>query len=520
MRTVAPFTVSLWLILAPHQSSLAQDAQLEKASTKSSSNTILVAEVVDDETGKPIESFTALPGVGRLKLFNFRWQWQPHQIHEFKSGELIWPPNGRRAYGDDQILRIEAVGYLPFVTPTIKQSANTKEKRKRTGMDQPPELKPPIQVAPGAPGKMTVRLQRDEGFSGRLVDADGNPMEGATVAVGTINFLQGNWQNIHIVRGNIYMWPKPSPNDSLRKRWERPKTVTTDKDGQFKLPSLNEKVGVVGVHESGIAIGTYQELMESRTLKLEPWARIEGQAIWNDKPAANERIQLYARRHSNEAVTDENGRFTFEQVPPGKASIGRKSGPDKSNVTLTDPSASVQLIPGITTKCVLGGRGRPVVGTITGFTNWQDVSISIHLNRRWPSISFRTKDDPTIGSFHGFISSDYYRHYDKKLLRIAEDGSFRLDDVSAESWAIVVREVAKENPEDSVNQGEGQFVIQMMPTGASDEPQDIGNIEISPKKQITLGKIFPRPQLEISPETLKKLRAQRRSLKTRNQEKK
>ncbi len=504
MRTVAQFTVSLWLILASHQSSLAQDAQPEKASTKSGSNTILVAEVVDDETGKPIESFTALPGVGRLKSFNYRWQWQPHQIHEFKSGELIWPPNERRAYGDDQALRIEAVGYLPFVTPTIKQSA--KENRKRTGMDQPPELRPPMEVAPGAPGKMTVRLQRDEGFSGQVVDADGNPMEGATVAVGTINSRQGNWQNIHVVRGNIYMWPKPSPNDSLSKRWERPKTVITDKDGRFKLPSLNEKVGVVGVHKNGIAISTYQEIMESRTLQLEPWARIEGQAIWNGKPAANERIQLYARRHGNEAVTDENGRFIFEQVPPGKASVGRNSGPEKSNVTLTDPSATVQLIPGKTTKCVLGGRGRPVVGTITGFTNWQDVSISIHLNHRWPSIRFRTKDDPTVGAFHGFISSNYYRHYDKKPFGIAEDGSFRLDDIPAESWAIVVREVAKEKPEDSANQGEEQFVIQMMPTGDSNEPQDIGSIEISPKKRITLEKISPRPKLPISPEALKKLK--------------
>ena len=496
MRTIALYTVTLWLILAPQRTSLAQVEQPEKASTKTSGNTILVAEIVDDTTGQPIDSFTALPGVGRLKDFKFRWQWQPHQIHEFKSGELIWPPTGKRAYRVDQALRIEADGYLPFITPTIRQSANINEKSKRAGVDQPPEPRPPIEVAPGAPGKITVRLQRDKGISGQVVDAGGSPMAGATVAVGTINFARGNWQNIHIARGNIHIWPKPSPNDSLRKRWERPKTVTTDKNGQFKLPSLNANVGVVAVHENGIAVGTYQEMMESPTLKLEPWARIEGQAIWNDKPAANERIRLYARRHSNEAVTDENGRFAFDKVPPGKVSIGRNSGPKKSNVTLTNPSATLQLLPGMTTQCVLGGRGRPVVGTITGFTNWQDVSISIHLNRRWPSNSFRSKDDPTVGAFHRFISSDYYRHYDKKPIGIAEDGSFHVDDVPAESWAIVVREVAKGKPESAVvNQGEGRFVIPMMPTGASDEPKDIGKIEISPNKRITLRKISPRNKL-------------------------
>ena len=519
MRVVL-YTATLWSILAPHQSSLAQDERLGKSPKQSSRNTILVAEVVDDETGKPIESFIALPGVRRLKRFNFRWQWQPHQIHEFKSGELIWPPNSQRAYPDDQAIRIEADGYHLFVTPTITQSPKTREHRKRAGIDQPPELRPAIEVAPGTPGKMTIRLRRDEGFLGQVVDADGSPVAGATVAVGTINFVQGNWQNIHITRGNIHIWPKPSPNDSLRKRWERPKTVTSDKDGQFRLPSLNEKTGVVGVHDKGIAVSTYQEMMDSPTLKLEPWARIEGQAIWNDKPAAGERIQLFARRHSNVAVTDENGRFTFEQVPPGIASIGRNSGPKKSNVTLTDPSATVQLVSGVTTKCVLGGRGRPVVGTITGFTNWQDVSISIHLNRRWPGMSLRTKDDPTVGAFYHFISSDYYRHYDRKAFGITDDGSFRLDDVPAESWVIVVREFAKETPEDSVNQGEGWFVIQMMPSGASDEPQDIGNIEISPNKRITHEKISPRPTLEISPEALKKFRAQQKSLGKRIQEKK
>lgn len=99
------------------------------------------------------------------------------------------------------------------------------------------------------------------------------------------------------------------------------------------------------------------------------------------------------------------------------------------------------------------------------------------------------EDDPTIPAFYGFISSSYYRHYDKPPFGIEADGTFRLKDVPAERYAIV----ATERVGDVTRcQGEKKFMIKLMPKGTSEEPYDVGMIEIRPGARISSPKIKPR----------------------------
>src|SRR5262249_24547550 len=83
---------------------------------------LFAASVVDAETGKPIQKCVALAGTTTME--GVGWQWQPHTAHDFRDGQMQWPPVGSRGY-DEQVLRVEADGYVPYQTRPIKRlSAN------------------------------------------------------------------------------------------------------------------------------------------------------------------------------------------------------------------------------------------------------------------------------------------------------------------------------------------------------------------------------------------------------------
>ena len=456
----------------------------ENAKDDDNKNRLLIASVVDAASGEAIDRFIAVPGVGRLKDFGYRWQWQPHQIYEFTAGKLQWPPPGRRGYSMDQALRIEAEGYLPYVTPTIKHARKPGSRPQKELREQSPEPAEPLIVTPGQPAALIIRLRRDPGVGGRVVDAEGNPLSGATVAVG-----MGNFRSPHIRKGELYLGPKPKADEPLRVRWERPQHTKTDASGRFMLPSETQRSWIVVAHPYGVGTTSYENLIKGKEVQLQAWGRIEGRAEWNGRPAVGEKIRLFAKHHLSSAITDVQGRFSFDKVPPGEVGIGRDSVPaGKWNGIPTNPNGRVDVPPGESVQCVLGGRGRPIVGKVTGFKNWRNVKVSVHLNLRWPSNSFRRDDDPTLPAFYGFIASEIYKHYDKVPVSIEPDGAFRLDDVPAESYAVVVKE---REGDDVIRQGESRFRINLLESGKSDQPQDVGAIEISPDGKVTSKKIQP-----------------------------
>lgn len=316
------------------------------------------------------------------------------------------------------------------------------------------------------------------------MDAEGQPVADATVAIG-----MGNFRNLHIRKGELLLWPRPKADEPLRNCWERPRIVKSDADGKFSLPTEIERARVIAVHPSGVKTMSYEDLVANKVIALQAWGSIEGQAIWNGTPAAGQKIRLFASHHLDETITDKEGRFVFEQIPPGEVGIGRDSTPSGDwNGIPTNPKGRVDVPPGAVVTCVLGGRGRPVIGKVEGFDDWRNVTVSVHLDLHHPSYSFRMEDDPTIPAFRGYIASSYYRHYDKPPFGIEADGTFRLNDVPAERYAIVVSERVGDV---IVRQGEKKFMIKLMPTGAGEEPYDVGTIEILPGARISSPKIEP-----------------------------
>jgi protocatechuate 3,4-dioxygenase beta subunit len=92
--------------------------------------------------------------------------------------------------------------------------------------------------------------------------------------------------------------------------------------------------------ERGSSGGTLEIALSSAT------AQLEGAVTEHDKPVAGAQVRVkpdpetpYNRIRSTSASTDQNGRFTFSTLPPGKYRVTAKlpSGPSQSAEASSEP---------------------------------------------------------------------------------------------------------------------------------------------------------------------------------------
>jgi RNA polymerase sigma factor (sigma-70 family) len=136
----------------------------------------------------------------------------------------------------------------------------------------------------------------------------------------------------------------------------------TGPDGDFKIQTRLSSGLLVAAHKLGFAELKFDHLKGPVVLRLQPWSCVEGTLRIGSQPGANKTVwihkvqqfggPLYFQAHLN-AITDGDGRFSFEGVPPGEWETW------PHNVKL-------QVVPGQTNRLSLGGMGRKVIGRITG----------------------------------------------------------------------------------------------------------------------------------------------------------
>lgn len=450
----------------------------DKSVVEHSPNAFFTARVVDAETGKPVEEFTVLAGTTRME--DIGWQWQPHTIHRFTKGQMQWPPGGERGY-EEQVLRVEAEGYVPYQTPPVKRLDRGKLPDV-AGLKPAPGGESLAEIIPGRigePFELLIRLKRDTKVRGRAVLPNGQPAVGAQVAMAMAR------REVRIVDGKIEVRPL-AKNASLGDRWCRPFTTTTDAEGRYTLPTEIAPAAIIITHPQGIAALKYVDFPSNGATPLVPWGSIDGRVIWGKVPGAKEKFDIGARTHVakqfqlvvgcyQSVVTDDQGRFRAEKLPPGLAQVSHViKVPGKEGWTYR-PVQFVEVISGKPTKMVFGGRGRPVVGKLVGADKYKDVHIRIAPNAPHP-ILLSAPNDITWPAYGRFLSSPAGKNYVKDGIRPNIDGTFRIEDVPPERYQLFVTGTDADGKTDYV--GQGGFTINPIPGGVSDQPHAVGEIKL------------------------------------------
>jgi hypothetical protein len=474
-----------------------QESSNGEPSLEHNPNAFLTARVVDAETGESIERFTALAGTSHME--DIGWQWQPHTIREFSKGQMQWPPPGKRGY-KEQVLRVEAKGYVPYHTPPIKrldqdELPDVADWRQVPGGDV---IAAVIPARIGEPFELLIRLKRDPGVRGRAVLPNGRPAGGAQVAIAMAR------REVRIVDGKIDARP-PAEDAGPRDRWSRPLMTTTDDEGRYTLPTEIAPAAVITTHTEGIAALKYGDFPSTGDtegiaalkygdfpstgdIPLLPWGAIAGRVMWGDEPGVGAKLDIGARtcvakrfhlvvgcRQS--VVTDDQGRFRVEKLPPGPAQVSHVIEVPGKEGSSYRPVQFVEVAPGEPTRMVFGGRGRPVVGKLVGADSYEGVRIRIAPNAPHPAF-LRDPNDVVWPAYGQFLNSPAGKNYVKGGIKPNSDGTFRIEDVPPETYQLFVTATGADGRTGNV--GYAQFTIGTIPGGAADEPHAVGEITVKP----------------------------------------
>jgi protocatechuate 3,4-dioxygenase beta subunit len=282
---------------------------------------VVRGRVVDAASGEPVPGVKAVPMWGeppRMMSMNGDATGKPDGTFELKIENVIVTPDKTPPFA----AKILAKGYYPVVTPLV-----------RVGKASEPS---------------TIKLEKGEPVTGTVADADGKPLERATVA------LIARDDGVAEIQGFKFNQSSQLPHP----------IATTDAGGRFELPPSKSDGRLLVLHEKGYLILPYPGLPNGGTLSVIPWARVEGIARKDGKPLHGAGVTLSPGnqgalfggniRFGFRAATHVDGRFVFENVPSANWRADVQGG--------NGPGVEVAPEPGKTQSIELGGPGTPGVG--------------------------------------------------------------------------------------------------------------------------------------------------------------
>jgi hypothetical protein len=267
---------------------------------------------------------------------------------------------------------------------------------------------------------------------------------------------------------------------------------------------------VIAFHDRGFAEGTEGELavLPGHALRLREWGRVDGALRVGAGPGADQEVHLEPKRpgdgrdgrahvsFSYQARTDDQGRFVFERVVSGPASVSRAihSSPQR---TWFGPWLPVEVKPGETARVVIGGQGRPVVGRVV-----LPPGLKTPLSLADVTGSFRLAPPPVPDpKFHdrgmskderrawyeawsvteeGKLFLAYEKDRQFYAFTVRRDGSFRIDDVVPGTYQLVLQVLdAPAAGRHPLAEAKTTVNVPPIPGGRSDEPLDLQKIELT-----------------------------------------
>lgn len=378
--------------------------------------------VRDARTGQPVADGKVVPGYvlrrldGPAELFR---QWDRRQAVTVVDGRYsitVNPPGTHHTVASTLVLRTEASGYAPQLSEEFPASGGRKQ--------------------------FDFSLEPGTDIRGKVLLPDGKPVTGAQV------FMVTTGTDLHVQNGQA----SETNSASFRE---------TADDGSFSFPMESPPWRLVAIHDHGYGELDATGCAQSPELIMQPWARVEGVCRIGGKVLPAQPLGLYPTQmqkgHGQPQVnhmqyttsTDEEGRFVFPRVPPGRAILGirTKTGPHFETLTR---GAACEFGPGEVVHVTLGGEGRLVVGKLEPARDWSKAIVRFMGGRGYAT------GMPTP-----------LRQYE---LILAPDGSFRAEHLPPGSYQLIVT-IKEPTAHHSY-----QFTVPEPAGEPEDEPLDLGTL--------------------------------------------
>jgi hypothetical protein len=338
-----------------------------------------------------------------------------------------------------------------------------------------------VQALPAEQGgaiRMEFRLKPSPALHGTVIGPDGTPLPGIQVAL-----IKGQGAyGVTLVNGRLRNFGSTGS-----------KLVTTDDSGKFVLDSPPESGGkVVAVGDPGFGLALVEQVRASGVVVLQPFGRIEGILKIQGVGAAGRELlftlgnsEIMTDFNGFKTATDEQGKFTFEKVPPTEGQIVRliKSSP---NSWMHSHRTDVTIQPGETTYVTLGDSGAVVRGLarlVAPPSGGEPLIVSGALSTKMPDVpSFSSPAES-----QAFLSSDAWKAQirDAKsfAIAVAADGTFMLDSVPPGTYTLRIS-AGPLGARPWEVKAEGSTTV-MVPEGLDpSSPLDIGEIALTPTGQL------------------------------------
>lgn len=413
---------------------------------------IASGKVTDMETGKPVKEFRVVPvSVYRPKFLSTSFD---HTVPGENGHYEIKLNDGM--YDRRHQIRIDADGY---------RSALSKNS---FGLEN---------------GHITQNfsLEPAKVREGLVVDKNGRPVPSAAV-------LQCSPSILPIISNNKLEWSGQE--------------IKTSKEGRFQLAATFEPILVRVIHESGFAEVLRKQRQKIGTITLQPWAKVSGRLLQNGKPVSDHRIYFKPVRDgklgeprfqdSYTTLTDSNGRFDFDRLPPIAGSILAYLGPWEDSVLTSSQAVPLDLQPGDHKTITLGGKGTTVNGKVVATGRGEAV-----LNKNW-SLNYLIRRDGGLNLPKDFLKLsfnptgpvqaswfldpnryDWLRTRPYYFVKLAPDGRLQINGVPPGVYDLVLR--LYEQPAGCLVETVGEKVVTINVTTSdiASGMKDIGNIEVA-----------------------------------------
>ena len=315
---------------------------------------ILSGRVLDAKTGQPLTKFQVTPGV-RSESGRILWS----DVETFTALDGFFELRPERDY-TAHLVKVHAPGYAASDSREVKSHEGRVE--------------------------LLFELEPSPGIQAQVLTPTGGPAAGAHIVLGTPN-AQVSIRNGEFQVGSTYA----------------PQTVA-DEQGRFQFPGPTSDYQLLIVHPSGFAHSKHQQTDPkdaAAAIQLTAWAAAEGSYQIAGQPAAGIQLSLTSwdldshdpglpRVSTNHyTVTDENGRYRFSRVFPGKGWVARHIvrmvGQGATEVA-SSTSKTTTFAAGESSRVDFEGTGACVTGRLlpdkeTNPTVWRFVEIDISVDR-------------------------------------------------------------------------------------------------------------------------------------------